>query len=109
MTPCMIPTSARANGCLIRFQTGREKHLLDVRATSPQNYANRGRRVGASVYRVYYVQDTVEHYEGFYETQEEAEEVAECVSDDYEAERVEVRDRYDNILFVIGDETMVDG
>ena len=61
------------------------------------------------VYRVYYMQDTVEHYEGFYETQEEAEEVAQCVSDDYEAERVEVRDRYDNILFVIGDETMVEG
>jgi hypothetical protein len=61
------------------------------------------------MYRVYYVMDTVEHYEGFYETQEEAEEVAECVSDDYEAERVEVRDRYDNILFVIGDETLVSG
>jgi hypothetical protein len=61
------------------------------------------------VYRVYYYADTVEHYEGFYETQEEAEEVAEAVSDDYEAERVEVRDRYDNILFVIGDETMVEG
>lgn len=61
------------------------------------------------MYRVYYTQDTVEHYEGFYETQEEAEEVAQCVSDDYEAERVEVRDRYDNILFVIGDETMVEG
>ena len=61
------------------------------------------------MYRVYYVQDTVEHYEGFYETQEEAEEVAQCVSDDYEAERVEVRDRYDNILFVIGDETVVAG
>jgi hypothetical protein len=61
------------------------------------------------MYRVYYVEDTVEHYEGFYETQEEAEEVAHCVSDDYEAERDEVRDRYDNILFVIGDETMVSG
>jgi len=61
------------------------------------------------VYRVYYTQDTVEQYEGFYETQEEAEEVAEAVADDYEAERVEVRDRYDNILFVIGDETMVAG
>jgi len=53
--------------------------------------------------------DTVEHYEGFYETQEEAEEVAHCVSDDYEAERVEVRDRFDNIIMVIGDETMVSG
>ena len=61
------------------------------------------------MYRVYYVEDTVEHYEGFYETQEEAEEVAEAVADDYEAERVEVRDRYDNILFVIGDETLVSG
>jgi hypothetical protein len=61
------------------------------------------------VYRVYYIMDTVEHYEGFYETQEEAEEVAQCVSDDYDAERVEVRDRYDNILFVIGDETLVSG
>ena len=61
------------------------------------------------MYRVYYVEDTVEHLEGFYETQEEAEEVAQCVSDDYEAERVEVRDRYDNILFVIGDDAMVVG
>lgn len=61
------------------------------------------------MYRVYYTLDTVEQYEGFYETQEEAEEVAEAVADDYEAERVEVRDRYDNILFVIGDETMVAG
>ena len=61
------------------------------------------------MYRVYYVEDTVEHYEGFYETQEEAEEVAEAVADDYEAERVEVRDRYDNVLFVIGDETLVSG
>ena len=61
------------------------------------------------MYRVYYTQDTVEHYEGFYETQEEAEEVAQCVSDDYEAERVEVRDRFDNILFVIGDESVVAG
>jgi hypothetical protein len=61
------------------------------------------------MYRVYYVQDTVEHYEGFYETQEEAEEVAQCVMDDYEPERVEVRDRFDNILIVIGDETVVSG
>jgi len=61
------------------------------------------------VYRVYYYADTVEHYEGFYEAQDEAEEVAQCVSDDYEAERVEVRDRFDNILFVIGDESMVAG
>ena len=56
------------------------------------------------MYRVYYYMDTVEHYEGFYETQEEAEEVAECVSDDYEAERVEVRDRFGNIIIAIGDE-----
>ena len=61
------------------------------------------------MYRVYYVEDTVEHYEGFYETQEEAEEVAQCVMDDYDPERVEVRDRWDNILFVIGDETMAVG
>ena len=58
------------------------------------------------MYRVYYYMDTVEHYEGFYETQEEAEEVAECVSDDYEAERVEVRDRFDNIIMAIGDEVV---
>jgi len=61
------------------------------------------------VYRVYYYADTVEHYEGFYETQEEAEEVAMEASSDYDAERVEVRDRFDNILFVIGDESMVAG
>mgnify|MGYP001556056963 FL=1 len=61
------------------------------------------------MYRVYYVQDTVEHYEGFYETQEEAEEVAMEASSAYDAERVEVRDRYDNILFVIGDDAMVAG
>lgn len=59
------------------------------------------------MYRVYYVQDTVEHYEGFYETQEEAEEVAACVADDYEPERVEVRDRFDNIIIAIGDEEVV--
>ena len=58
------------------------------------------------MYRVYYTVDTVEHYEGFYETQEEAEEVAHCVMDDYEAERVEVRDRFDNVLMVIGDEVV---
>ena len=61
------------------------------------------------MYRVYYVQDTVEHYEGFYETQEEAEEVAQCVMDDYEPERVEVRDRFDNVLMTIGDESVVAG
>ena len=61
------------------------------------------------MYRVFYWVDTVEHCEGFYETQEEAEEVAECVSDDYEAERVEVRDRWDNILIVIGDDEVVAG
>jgi hypothetical protein len=58
------------------------------------------------MYRVYYYMDTVEHYEGFYETQEESEEVAHDVSDDYEAERVEVRDRFDNIIMVIGDEVV---
>ena len=36
------------------------------------------------MYRVYYYTDTVEQYEGFFETQEEAEEVAEAVADDYE-------------------------
>ena len=61
------------------------------------------------MYRVYYIQDTVEQYEGFYETQEEAEEVAEAVMDDYEPERVEVRDRYDNVLFVIGEDSLVAG
>ena len=61
------------------------------------------------VYRVYYYQDTVEHYEGFYETQEEAEEVAEAVVDDYEPERVEVRDRFDNIIIAFGDEVAVAG
>ncbi len=61
------------------------------------------------MYRVFYWVDTVEHCEGFYETQEEAEEVAHCVSDDYEAERVEVRDRWDNILIVIGDDEVVAG
>ena len=50
--------------------------------------------------------DTVEDYEGFYETQEEAEEVALHCSDDYDAERVEVRDRFDNIIFVVGDEAV---
>ena len=105
----MIPTLNRANSCSIRFQTGREKHSSDVRATFPQRNDSHTRQEGARMYRVYYTQDTVEHYEGFYETQEEAEEVAEAVSDDYEAERVEVRDRYDNILFVIGDETVVSG
>ena len=59
------------------------------------------------MYRVYYTADTVQQLEGFYETQEEAEEVAVCVSDDYEPERVEVRDRFDNIIFVIDDEAVV--
>ena len=59
------------------------------------------------MYRVYYTQDTVEQLEGFYETQEEAEEVALHCSDDYDAERVEVRDRFDNIIFVIDDEVVV--
>ena len=95
--------------CSIRFQTTRVMLLIGVRAIYPQANDSHTKQGGANMYRVYYIQDTVEHYEGFYETQEEAEEVAQCVSDDYEAERVEVRDRYDNILFVIGDETMVAG
>ena len=66
-----------------------------------------GRQVGARVYRVYYTQDTVEQLEGFYETQEEAEEVALHASEEYDAERVEVRDRFDNIIFVIDDEAVV--
>ena len=57
------------------------------------------------MYRVYYIDDTVEHYEGFYETQEEAEEVAQFVWDDYEPERVEVRERFGEVIFVLGDET----
>ena len=61
------------------------------------------------MYRVYYVQDTVEHYEGFYETQEEAEEVALEAAHDYDAERVEVRDRFDNIIMVVGDDEVVAG
>lgn len=59
------------------------------------------------MYRVYYTEDTVEHLEGFYETQEEAEEVALNCADEYESERVEVRDRFDNIIFVVGDEAVV--
>ena len=59
------------------------------------------------MYRVYYTADTVEQYEGFYETQEEAEEVALHASEEYDAERVEVRDRFDNIIFVIDDEVVV--
>ena len=61
------------------------------------------------MYRVYYTVDTVEHYEGFYETQEEAEEVALEAASDYDAERVEVRDRFDNIIMTVGDEAMVSG
>ena len=61
------------------------------------------------MYRVYYYIDTVEHYEGFYETQEEAEEVALEASSDYDAERVEVRDRFDNIIMTVGDDEMVAG
>jgi len=54
------------------------------------------------VYRVYYYTDSEEQYEGFFETQEEAEEVAHYCSDDYEADCVEVRDRFDNIIVQIG-------
>lgn len=101
----MIPTYARAKHCLNRSQT--TLPMITVQDTCQKLSARAGRQVGARVYRVYYVQDTVEHYEGFYETQEEAEEVAVCVSDDYEPERVEVRDRFDNIVFVIDDEVVV--
>ena len=59
------------------------------------------------MYRVYYTVETVEQYEGFNEKTEEAEEVALAAADDYDAERVEVRDRFDNIIFVIDDEVVV--
>lgn len=59
------------------------------------------------MYRVYYTVDTVEQLEGFYETQEEAEEVALHASEEYDAERVEVRDRFDNIIFVVTEEAVV--
>ena len=81
--------------------------MITVQDTCQKLSVKAGRQVGARVYRVYYTQDTVEQLEGFYETQEEAEEVAVCVSDDYEPERVEVRDRFDNIIFVIDDEAVV--
>ena len=59
------------------------------------------------MYRVYYTVDTVEQLEGFYEKQEEAEEVALHASEEYDAERVEVRDRFDNIIFVVTEEAVV--
>ena len=78
-----------------------------VQDTLSQSNARAGRQVVASMYRVYYTVDTVEQLEGFYETQEEAEEVALHASEEYDAERVEVRDRFDNIIFVIDDEAVV--
>ena len=78
-----------------------------VQDTLSQNSERAGRQVVASMYRVYYTVDTVEQLEGFYETQEEAEEVALHASEEYDAERVEVRDRFDNIIFVIDDEAVV--
>jgi hypothetical protein len=58
------------------------------------------------MYSVYYTQDTVEHREGLYETQEEAEEVALEVSSELDVERVEVRDRWGNIMMTVGDEAV---
>ena len=103
----MIPTLRQVRHCSIRFQTTRVRPLTGVLDTCPQVNASHTKQGGARMYRVYYIQDTVEHLEGFYETQEEAEEVAGCVSDDYEPERVEVRDRFDNIIIAIGDEEVV--
>ena len=56
------------------------------------------------MYSVYYTQDTVEHREGLYETQAEAEAVALDISSD--VERVEVRDRWGNIMMTVGDEAV---
>jgi len=81
--------------------------MITVQDTCQKLSVKAGRQVGASMYRVYYTQDTVEQLEGFYETQEEAEEVALHASEEYDAERVEVRDRFDNIIFVIDDEAVV--
>jgi hypothetical protein len=60
-----------------------------------------------SMYRVYYYTDTVEQLEGFYETFEEAEEVAECCVTDYDSPTVEIRDRYGDVIKFIGDEVEV--
>ena len=81
--------------------------MITVQDTCQKLSVRAGRQVGARVYRVYYTADTVEQLEGFYETQEEAEEVALHASEEYDAERVEVRDRFDNIIFVIDDEAVV--
>ena len=78
--------------------------------TYPNTIDSLTKRIGANrkdtMYRVYYYTDSEEQYEGFFETQEEAEEVAHCASDDYEADCVEVRDRFDNIIFQIGDRSV---
>jgi hypothetical protein len=81
--------------------------MITVQDTCQSQSAKHTKRVGARVYRVYYTVDTVEELEGFYETQEEAEEVALHASEEYDAERVEVRDRFENIIFVIDDEVVV--
>ena len=60
------------------------------------------------MYRVYYYVDTVETLEGFYETQEEAEEVALEASTDYDS-ITEVRDRWGNVVTFIGDESVTAG
>lgn len=82
--------------------------MITVQDTCQNMSVKHTKRVGARVYRVYYTVDTVEELEGFYETQEEAEEVAHHTSEEYDAERVEVRDRFDNIIMVIDEEAMVD-
>jgi hypothetical protein len=81
--------------------------MITVQDTCQSMSVKHTKRVGARVYRVYYTVDTVEELEGFYETQEEAEEVALHASEEYDAERVEVRDRFENIIFVIDDEVVV--
>ena len=60
------------------------------------------------MYRVYYYVDTVETLEGFYETLEEAEEVALEASNDYDS-ITEVRDRWGNVVTFIGDESVTAG
>lgn len=69
--------------------------------------ARAGRQDVVSMYRVYYYTDTVEQLEGFYETFEEAEEVAECCVTDYDSPTVEIRDRYGDVIKFIGDEVEV--
>ena len=102
----MTLTYTRAKHCLNRSQT--TPAMITVQDTCQRVSVKHTKRVGASMYRVYYTVDTVEELEGFYETQEEAEEVAHHTSEEYDAERVEVRDRFDNIIMVIDEEAMVD-